>query len=43
MTLQEAQKCEPGFILDMHMIRFEYDARLAGIKLPQRMARVTDL
>lgn len=28
---------EPGFIMDMYLIRAKYDARMAGARLPRRM------
>ena len=30
---EEAEDTEPGWILDMYMIRLRHDARLAGAKL----------
>lgn len=39
----DARRCEPGFVMDMYLIRTEHDARLAGIKIPKRLASVSEL
>jgi len=35
--IEEARRMEPGFIMDMYLIRAKYDARRAGVGIPRRM------
>ena len=37
MSVAEARKQTPGFIVDCFNIRMRYDARIAGISIPGRM------
>ncbi len=37
ISVEEARHMEPGFLMDMYLIRAKYDAQMAGAKLPRKM------
>lgn len=43
IAMETARKMEPGYIFDMYIIRTEYDARLAGIDIRRKVAKLSDL
>ena len=40
ISVSEARRMLPGFIMDMYLQRAKYDARLAGVNIPRRMGLI---